>query len=220
MLAAIGNCTSRYPALGSEIFLPSESPRQNCRVPRSSRKHLAHEGDKLTSRSDFSSTTTPGAARSLPGSPPLRQRCTGTHWFVALGYVTAGGRPARALEKIARNPTNRESWWWPTTRSGSRRLGPYRSASRRGRQFCPAALRISSFSIMRFLVSPREAARWPADRSIDRIDPIATLRAPQPISRRESAPAAIKAVPRNRADVRASALFCFPISSRDRKIAV
>ncbi|XP_019699123.2 mediator of RNA polymerase II transcription subunit 15 [Harpegnathos saltator] len=32
-----------------------------------------------------------------------------------------------------------------------RRLGPYRSASRRGRQFCPAALRISSFSIMRFL---------------------------------------------------------------------
>lgn len=107
--------------------------------------------------------------------------------------MTAGGGLAR--EKIARNPTNRESWWWPTTRSGPRRPGPYRSASRRDRQFCSAALWISSFSIMKFLVSPTTGASF--DRTIDR-DP----KRPREVSRRdargEKVRRSIKAVPWNR----------------------
>lgn len=80
-------------------------------------------------------------------------------WFVA-PVLRDGGRGTRRTrtEKIARNPTNRESL--VVAEDAVRTRAPYRSASRRGRQFCFAALRISSFSVMRFLVSPLIGRRF------------------------------------------------------------
>lgn len=84
-------------------------------------------------------------------------------------------------KKIVRNSTNCESWWWPTTRFGPRRPAPYRSASRRGRQFCSTVLRISSFSHHEI---PRKSlrSRRPVDRSL------AILKSPAKSRRGESAP--------------------------------
>lgn len=94
--------------------------------------------------------------RSLPGA-------TGGGGQLARGALVRciglrdDGRGICTRKKIARNPSNHESWWWPTAAVRPATTGPHIEVRRdAAASFVPLPLGYRRSAIMRFLVSLRD----------------------------------------------------------------